>query len=116
MKSLQKKRNYSPEKKEKEPEQNQTINNQQEVNIKKEENPNFLLKLYQILETPEYKDIIQWSDNGKSFIVKNLHDFTENILPKYYKHNNYSSFVRQLNMYDFHKKRNNQNKGIKKGK
>ena len=75
-------------------------------------NPNFLLKLYKILETPEYNDIIHWDDTGKYFLVKNLHDFTENILPKYYKHNNYSSFVRQLNMYDFHKKRSNQNEHI----
>ena len=75
-------------------------------------NPNFLLKLYKILETPEYSDIIHWDDTGRYFLVKNLHDFTENILPKYYKHNNYSSFVRQLNMYDFHKKRSNQNEHI----
>ena len=75
---------------------------------KKSEYPNFLLKLYQILENKEYKDIIEWSIDGKYFIVKNLHDFTENILPKYYKHNNYSSFIRQLNMYDFHKRKGNQ--------
>ena len=109
MKSLSKKRNHSPEKNENDP---QSTISQQEQNQKKEENPNFLLKLYHILETPEYKDIIHWNDNGKSFIVQNLHDFTENILPKYYKHNNYSSFVRQLNMYDFHKKRNGQNEHI----
>ena len=109
MKPLSKKRNHSPEKNENEPQSNIS---QQDQNQKKEENPNFLLKLYHILETPEYKDIIHWSDNGKSFIVQNLHDFTENILPKYYKHNNYSSFVRQLNMYDFHKKRNGQSEHI----
>ena len=109
MKPLSKKRNHSPEKNENDP---QSTISQQEQNQKKEENPNFLLKLYHILETPEYKDIIHWNDNGKSFIVQNLHDFTENILPKYYKHNNYSSFVRQLNMYDFHKKRNGQNEHI----
>ena len=74
---------------------------------KKSEYPNFLLKLYQILENKDYKDIIEWSDDGKYFIVKNLHYFTENVLPKYYKHNNYSSFIRQLNMYDFHKKKGN---------
>ena len=79
---------------------------------KKSEYPNFLLKLYQILENKEYKDIIEWGDDGKYFIVKNLHDFTENILPKYYKHNNYSSFIRQLNMYDFHKRKGNTNEHI----
>ena len=79
---------------------------------KKSEYPNFLLKLYQILENNEYKDIIEWSNDGKYFIVKNLHDFTENILPKYYKHNNYSSFIRQLNMYDFHKRKGNPNENI----
>ena len=79
---------------------------------KKSEYPNFLLKLYQILENKEYKDIISWGDDGKYFIVKNLHDFTENILPKYYKHNNYSSFIRQLNMYDFHKRKGNPNENI----
>ena len=79
---------------------------------KKSEFPNFLLKLYQILEKEEYKDIIQWGENGKFFVVKNVHDFTEKILPKYYKHNNYSSFIRQLNMYDFHKKKSSQNEHI----
>ena len=79
---------------------------------KKTDCPNFLLKLYQILENDEYKDIIHWSEDGKYFIVKNLHDFTENILPKYYKHNNYSSFIRQLNMYDFHKKKSSPNEHI----
>ena len=100
MKVQQKKRNRSDE------------NTGQNTENKKEDNPNFLLKLYTILETPEYQNIIHWSDNGKYFIVQNLHDFTENILNKFYKHNNYSSFVRQLNMYDFHKKRSNQNEHI----
>lgn len=63
----------------------------------KEDSPNFLLKLYQILNTPQYNSIIHWSDNGKYFIVQNLFEFTERVLPQYYKHNNYSSFVRQVN-------------------
>ena len=79
---------------------------------KKGEYPNFLLKLYQILENESYKDIIHWTDDGKYFIISNLHDFTEMILPKYYKHNNYSSFIRQLNMYDFHKKKSGQNEHV----
>ena len=79
---------------------------------KKGEYPNFLLKLYQILENESYKDIIHWTEDGKYFIISNLHDFTENVLPKYYKHNNYSSFIRQLNMYDFHKKKSGQNEHV----
>lgn len=73
---------------------------------KKKEMPNFLLKLYQILENNDNKGTVSWGDSGKSFIVKNLNEFSDRILPKYFKHNNFSSFVRQLNMYDFHKKRN----------
>jgi hypothetical protein len=73
---------------------------------KKSEMANFLLKLYQILETDEYNHLIEWGENGKYFVVKNLNEFTDKICPKFFKHNNFSSFVRQLNMYDFHKKRN----------
>ena len=79
---------------------------------KKGEYPNFLLKLYQILENESYKNIIHWTEDGKYFIISNLHDFTEQILPHYYKHNNYSSFIRQLNLYDFHKKKSGQNEHV----
>lgn len=64
--------------------------------IKKSEMPNFLLKLYQILETNEYSSIIEWGENGKYFVVKNLNEFTDKVCPKFFKHNNFSSFVRQV--------------------
>ena len=82
-------------------------NNDNEKNNKNKLNHHsrFLLQLYSILEEDKYKDIIHWGDNGKYFVIENAHDFAEKILPNYYNHNNYSSFVRQLNMYDFHKKK-----------
>lgn len=58
--------------------------------------PNFLMKLYQILENNEFSSIIEWGENGKYFVVKSLTEFTEKVLPNYFKHNNFASFVRQV--------------------
>jgi len=65
--------------------------------------PAFLLKTYDILENTAHSDTISWNKEGTAFIVYSVNEFAEKILPKYFKHNNFSSFVRQLNMYDFHK-------------
>ena len=63
----------------------------------------FLSKLYDILNDTEYKDIISWNIEGNGLIIKETTKLCKIVLPKFYKHNNYSSFVRQLNMYGFHK-------------
>ncbi|KAH0955207.1 hypothetical protein HN011_011007 [Eciton burchellii] len=66
--------------------------------------PAFLAKLWKLVEDPETNDLICWSPNGKSFFIRNQAQFARELLPHYYKHNNMASFVRQLNMYGFHKK------------
>ena len=70
----------------------------------------FLLKLYEILSKEEYSEIIHWSQNGSYIIIANAHLLEQKILPIYFNHQNYSSFVRQLNMYNFHKIRTDPNK------
>lgn len=56
------------------------------------------------LENPKNTDLIRWADDGKSFVVLNEDEFANKLIPELFKHNNYASFVRQLNMYGFHKK------------
>jgi hypothetical protein len=65
--------------------------------------PAFLLKSYEMVNDPEYSDIIGWSESGNTFIVYKPTEFSQQVLPKYFKHSNFSSFIRQLNLYDFHK-------------
>ncbi|XP_074057843.1 heat shock factor protein 3-like isoform X2 [Macrotis lagotis] len=65
--------------------------------------PAFLSKLWALVEDSGTDDLIRWSQNGQSFCIFDEQNFSKELLPKYFKHNNFSSFVRQLNMYGFRK-------------
>ena len=56
-----------------------------------------------MLEMGNYNDIIGWSSSGTTFLVKDPNLMTTRVMPLIFKHQNLSSFVRQLNKYDFHK-------------
>lgn len=67
----------------------------------------FVRKLYKMLENPTDENVVRWGNEGDSFVVLENEKFTKHILPKHFKHSNFASFVRQLNKYDFHKVRHN---------
>lgn len=62
----------------------------------------FIYKLYDMLEDPSLSHLIWWSPTSDSFYLYPGEEFS-NVLAHYFKHTNIASFIRQLNMYGFHK-------------
>ncbi|XP_002967258.2 heat stress transcription factor B-4 [Selaginella moellendorffii] len=63
----------------------------------------FLTKTFQLVDDPGSDDIVSWGSDGTTFVVWKPPEFATDLLPSYFKHNNFSSFVRQLNTYGFRK-------------
>jgi hypothetical protein len=64
--------------------------------------PPFLIKTYQLISQCE-DELAEWSDGGETFTVKDTAQFAKKEIPKYFEHNKFSSFSRQLNFYGFKK-------------
>ncbi|KAF9683707.1 hypothetical protein SADUNF_Sadunf04G0042200 [Salix dunnii] len=65
--------------------------------------PPFLAKTYEMVDDPSTDSIVSWSQSNKSFTVWNPPEFARDLLPRFFKHSNFSSFIRQLNTYGFRK-------------
>lgn len=59
----------------------------------------FLTKTYHLVDDPATDDIVSWGEDETTFVVWRPPEFARDLLPNYFKHNNFSSFVRQLNTY-----------------
>ncbi|KAL0407336.1 UNVERIFIED_CONTAM: Heat stress transcription factor A-7a [Sesamum latifolium] len=67
--------------------------------------PAFLTKTFSIVNDPNTNSLISWNLLGTSFIVWDPLRFSAEILPRHFKHGNFSSFVSQLNQYGFRRVR-----------
>lgn len=72
----------------------------------------FIKRLSDILKNEMLNHIVAWSQDGSSVDIKDSNAFSEVVLQQYYKHNNLTNFIRQLNMYNFKKVRKLHTSGL----
>uniref|UniRef100_A0A0D9YAQ5 HSF-type DNA-binding domain-containing protein n=1 Tax=Oryza glumipatula TaxID=40148 RepID=A0A0D9YAQ5_9ORYZ len=65
----------------------------------------FVAKTYEMVADAATDAVVSWGPGGSgaSFVVWDPHALAAAVLPRFFKHANFSSFVRQLNTYGFRK-------------
>ena len=63
--------------------------------------PKCLHALLNFVNLTAQDDVISWCSHGRAFVVHKPEQFAERIMPLYYTLTKFSSFQRQLNIYDF---------------
>eukprot|EP00903_Cladosiphon_okamuranus_P006985 g6798.t1 len=71
----------------------------------KGQEPVFLAKTFKMINAcaADEPDLACWTPKGETFVVKNPDVFSNVVIPRFFKHSKFSSFVRQLNFYGFRK-------------
>ena len=65
--------------------------------------PAFVNKLLKVLSDTECANTLQYGQDGTTLVVPDSSLFATKVIPRFFKHSNFASFVRQLNLYGFHK-------------
>ena len=58
---------------------------------------------WEMMNDPSSTSAIEWSEDGARIVVRDSWALANNVLPKFFKHNRYASWVRALNAYSFKK-------------
>jgi len=69
------------------------------ANSKRE--PTFPMKLHQMLSDLDAEGVVVWLPHGRAWKIINQDKFETGLLGKYFEHGNMSSFMRQVNGWDF---------------
>jgi HSF-type DNA-binding len=59
--------------------------------------PNFPAKMHAILARPDLAEIVCWMPHGRSWKVLKPREFEIRVIPTYFEHAKFSSFIRQAN-------------------
>jgi len=70
--------------------------------MKKKKNRQFIAVLHNMIETEE-DTIMLWTHSGSAFKIYEKSPNLSNAIGRHFRHNNYTSFQRQLNIYNFSK-------------
>ncbi|GKY91524.1 hypothetical protein MPSEU_000125900 [Mayamaea pseudoterrestris] len=62
---------------------------------------NFVAKMHCILSMPELVDVVAWMPHGRSWRVLKPREFEVRVIPRFFEHSKFSSFIRQANGWGF---------------
>eukprot|EP00127_Corallochytrium_limacisporum_P004938 Clim_evm12s195 gene=Clim_evmTU12s195 len=65
--------------------------------------PTFVQNIFKLVNDPQLDDLICWAKDGKSVVIYDQNRFVQDFLPTHFRHRRMASFIRQLNLYGFHK-------------
>lgn len=61
----------------------------------------FILKLYKLLNDPEFRHVVTWGPRDQGLIILNKRNLERQVLRQTFRTRKYESFLRQLNAYGF---------------